>query len=108
MLKDIEQLCEYIGKFICFNYELYAHYSPQTLAEALLKASFKVYGNDKLKMALGAGWPELEFEKDCLVCTDLVFDSIRSYRSNFKNLNNLFKFSEGAVVQKVQSYLGLA
>ena len=32
VLKEIEQLCEYIGKFIVFNYELYAHYSPQTLS----------------------------------------------------------------------------
>ena len=59
VLKDIEQLCEYIGKFICFNYELYAHYSPQILAQALLKASFKVYGTEKLKVALGTGWSEL-------------------------------------------------
>lgn len=61
-----------------------------------------------MKVALGAGWPELDYEKDCLVCTDLVFDSIRSYRASFKSLNNLFKFAEGGVVQKVQAHLGLA
>lgn len=46
-IKEIEELCNLIGKFIVFNYELYGHYSIDVLAEALLRAAFRVYGSEK-------------------------------------------------------------
>lgn len=32
ILKEIEQLCEYLGKFVVFNYELFSHYDIATLS----------------------------------------------------------------------------
>jgi hypothetical protein len=52
-LKQIEDLCHIIAKFVVFNYELYGHYSISVLAEALLRAACRVYGSDKAKLVLG-------------------------------------------------------
>ena len=32
VIKEIEELCNLIGKFVVFNYELYGHYSINVLA----------------------------------------------------------------------------
>lgn len=53
MVKDIEELCGVIGKFVMFNYELYGHYSISVLSDALLKAAYKVYGAERVKMTMG-------------------------------------------------------
>ncbi|MCB0368030.1 MAG: hypothetical protein KDD45_00990 [Bdellovibrionales bacterium] len=53
MLKDIEELCQLIGKFVVFNYELYGHYPVNVLAEALLRAACRVYGSERAKLAMG-------------------------------------------------------
>ena len=53
LMKDIEDLCGVIGKYIVFNYELYGHYPINVLAEALLRAAFRVYGSERAKMAVG-------------------------------------------------------
>ena len=36
-----------------FNYELFNHYDGAVLSEALLRAAFRVFGNDKLRILLG-------------------------------------------------------
>ena len=106
MLKEVEEVCEYLGKFVVFNYELYSHYDTPTLAEALLQAAFRVCGADRIRMALGEkSVADMEGSKDCVVCMDLIFDTIRGFRSGYKNLNNIYKFSEPACVEKVESYL---
>ena len=43
-LKELEELCHLIGKFIVFNYELYGHYPVTVLGDALLKAACRIYG----------------------------------------------------------------
>lgn len=45
MVKEIEEICGVIGKFILYNYELYGHYSINVLSEALLRIAYRVYGS---------------------------------------------------------------
>lgn len=52
-MKDIEELCNLIGKFVVFNYELYGHYTINVMAEALLRAACRVYGSEKSRLAMG-------------------------------------------------------
>jgi hypothetical protein len=51
-LREIEELCGLIGKFVVFNYELYSHYQTHVLADALLKAACRVYGVERAKMSM--------------------------------------------------------
>jgi len=44
-LSSIEKLCEYVGKFVVFNIELYSNYNVQTLAAAVLKIAFRIHAN---------------------------------------------------------------
>lgn len=49
----MEKICELLGKFVVFNYELYAHYDSWTLSEALIKGALKVYGIEKIRSLFG-------------------------------------------------------
>ena len=53
MLKSFEEICQYIAKFIVFNYELYSNFSTVLLADSLLGAASKVYGFEKSRMIFG-------------------------------------------------------
>ena len=33
---------------------------------------------------------------------DLVFDTVKSFKSTFKNLNNIYKFTDAHCMQKVE------
>ena len=52
-IKALEDLCNLIGRFVVFNYELYSHYPMQVLAEGLLRAACRVYGPQKARLAMG-------------------------------------------------------
>ena len=67
LLKSLELLLEYIAKFVVFNYELFSHYDSVVLAEALLRASTRVFGADKLRLLAGDR-AERELSKDGMVC----------------------------------------
>lgn len=70
-LKEIEELCNLIGKFVMFNAELYAHYPTHVLAEALLKAAGKVYGSERARLAMGE-YDVLETNRDQHTCMELM------------------------------------
>jgi hypothetical protein len=53
VLREIELLCEYIGKFVVFNYELFSHYDGVVLSDAVLRAALRVFGAEKLKLLGG-------------------------------------------------------
>ena len=80
-----------------------AHYSASTLSVALLSAAVRVLGAEKAKELMGS----VPQDKDSLVCTDLILDSAKTFKNSFKNLNNVYKFAEQGVVQRVDSYLRL-
>lgn len=52
-LVELQKICELLGKFVVFNYELYTHYDSWTLSEALIRAAFKAYGVDKIRILFG-------------------------------------------------------
>ena len=52
-VKEIEELCNLIGKFVIFNYELYGHYNVEVMGQALLNAALRVHGNERLKGTTG-------------------------------------------------------
>lgn len=85
-------MCQYLAKFVVFNYELYGHYSIQVLAEALLRSAYKVYGSERARMAFGEKC-ELESSRDEQVCQELILDTVKSFKSSYRNLNNIFKFA---------------
>ncbi len=103
-LKHIELLCEYIGKFIVFNYELFNHYDSVVLSDALLRAAFRVFGVDKARLLLGER-VDRELSKDAMVCLELILDTMRSFKSTFKSISNIYKFTEPSCVEQVEVFL---
>jgi len=53
VLKSFEDICQYIAKFIVFNYELYSNCTTALLADSLLRAACKAYGFEKSRMIFG-------------------------------------------------------
>jgi len=91
-IKDIEELCNLIGKFIVFNYELYGHYPINVLAEALLRAACRIYGHEKSRLTMGDR-EGFETNRDQHACIELILDSIRSFKGNHRSLGNIYKFA---------------
>jgi cyclin B len=104
-LREIELLCEYIAKFVVFNYELFNHYDGVVLADALLRAAFRVFGVEKAKLLAGERVVERELSKDAMVCLELIFDTIRTFKATFKSISNIYKFTEPACVEQVEFFL---
>ena len=100
-VQGLTELCHYLGKFALFDYELCAHYSSSTLSAALLNAAVRVFGGEKSKEVIGS----VSVDKDTLVCTDLILDAVKSLGGSFKNLNNVYKFADQGMVQRVDTYL---
>lgn len=86
-----------------FNYELYGHYSMSVLAEGLLRAAFKVYGSEKARLLIGEK-EDFELSKDQHACSELILDSVKSHKSSFRNLSNIYKFSEESILKKIEEY----
>lgn len=104
-LRELELLCEYIGKFVVFNYELFSHYDAVVLSEALLRAAFRVFGAEKARLLAGERAVERELSKDAMVCLELIFDTMRTFKSTFKSISNIYKFTEPACVEQVEAFL---
>lgn len=49
VLGEIEVLCEHIGKFMVFSYELSGCYPIEVLADSLLHTALQVYGAEKIR-----------------------------------------------------------
>jgi hypothetical protein len=75
------------------------------LSDALLRATFRVFGPEKAKLLLGERVVERELSKDTMVCLELIFDTIRGFKSTFKSISNIYKFTEPACVEQVEAFL---
>lgn len=90
-VKEIEDVCGCIAKFIYFNYELVCQYSKQVLASALVGQVSRV-----CKVGLGEklGLEELE-------CRDKIAECINGFRQKYKGLNNISKYTNRKILEIV-------
>ncbi len=85
-------MLSYISKCIVYDYELYKKYDMETLAEVVAD--------------IGAKICSLNYRSEVSVeCEDEVSKTCRGFKSNFKGLNNIFKFTDEPTVTSVDSYL---
>jgi hypothetical protein len=48
---------------------------------------------------------DLDVSKDCLVCMELIFETVKTFKTSFRNLNNIYKFGDAGALQKVDDFL---
>lgn len=95
LMKEIEELCSCIGKFICYSYELVSSYDKEILALALANYTLEIYKLDRLNRPTA-----LEQE-----CREQIVDSITNFKRKYKGLNNLFKFTDRKILEIVEGPL---
>ena len=48
LMKEIEEICSCLGKFICYSYDLVSSYDKETLSLALANYALEVYKLERL------------------------------------------------------------
>jgi len=43
--------------------------------------------------------------KDHHTCSELMLDSVKNHKSSFRNLNNIYKFSDEATLKRLEEFL---
>lgn len=82
----------FVSKFILYDYDLYLKYDMETLAKVLVKIAGKVCGLSS------------KGESSSMSCHEEIVKLYRKFKTNFKGMNNLFKFTDEKVVELVDAY----
>ena len=82
----------FVSKFILYDYDLYLKYDMETLAKVLVKIAGKVCGLSS------------KGESSSVSCHEEIVKLYRKFKTNFKGMNNLFKFTDEKVVELVDAY----
>jgi hypothetical protein len=88
----VEEVMSFVSKFILYDYDLYLKYDMETLAKVLVKIAGKVCGLSS------------KGESSSVSCHEEVVKLYRKFKTNFKGMNNLFKFTDEKVVELVDAY----
>ena len=88
LMKEIEEICSCLGKFICYNYELVSSYDKETMSTTLANYALEIYKLERLNRAT-----ILEQE-----CREHIKESISGFKRKYKGLNNLFKFTDKKIL----------
>lgn len=82
----------FISKCIIYDYELYLKYNMETFAKVLVKITSQIC--------------DLSTKKDvCSVsCHEDIVKLYKKFKTNFKGINNIFKFTDEKIVSLVDSY----
>ena len=74
-----------------YDYQLYTKYDMETLAKVAAHICAKICG--------------LNYESEFSIECDIeVSNTYRNFKTSFKGMNNIFKFTEESVVNLVDSY----
>lgn len=87
-----------------FSYELMGQYSIEILADSLLHIACEAYKRENSQPFLGVKQLKLANEK-CASCMDLILQTIKTYKSNFANLKNIFRFGDFSVHKQIEYFL---
>lgn len=89
---NVEEVMSFISKFILYDYELYLKYDMETFAKVLAKIATKICG--------------LKSKGDTysVSCHEEIVKLYRKFKTNYKGINNLFKFTDDKVIEAVDAY----
>ena len=87
----MEDVISYISKCIVYDYHLYTKYDMESLAKVVANIGARICG--------------VQYQGEaCFECEDQVCVSYNSFKTNFKGLNNIFKFTDDSIVNMVEVY----
>ena len=82
----------FVSKFIFYDYELYLKYDMETFARVLVKITVKICGLNP------------KGETYSVSCHEEIVKLYKKFKTNFKGMNNLFKFTDEKMVELVDAY----
>ena len=87
----VENVLSYVSKCMVYDYQLYIKYDMETLAKVAANVCAKICG--------------LNYESEVSIECDVeVSNTYRNFKTTFKGMNNIFKFTEESVVNLVDSF----
>ena len=94
-VKDVEEVCACLAKFMLYNYTIICSFKKEVLADTLCNLTLGIGKYDKVK---GSSGREDE-------CREMLVDTIASFKKIFKGLNNLTKFTDKKVLETIEQSL---
>ena len=98
--EQVESLIALISKFACYNYDLMTSFSRQTITDSVLSLTFEA-------MNIKVPGVSIPMTTNVEECKSMLFSTIKKFKSLYKGLNNIYKFSNEAHVKKIEEFFSV-